>query len=257
MIRIFALLLLSSAAIAGGSLSDNIRISSEDLGYDLQYRVYLPEGYEAREDHPVLFLTDGQGYISNGRLPKVLDNLIGEGKIEPVVAVFVDPRNPDDLKDNRRNSEFLCNWDYLSFYVDELIPEIENNYPVGTDRASRTIMGLSFGGLNAACFGLYGYETFSGLAMQSPANHPIPRLLPTYEEAPLRPLKIFLSTGRPRDNTEANRQFHSVLQDKGYDVKYVEVRAGHNWDNWRPLLDDNMLYFYGTEDQDSKDQFKD
>ena len=199
MIRIIALLLLAGPAFAGGSLSDNIRISSEDLGYDLQYRVYLPEGYEGRDSHPVLFLTDGQGYISNGRLPKVLDNLIAKGKIEPVVAVFVDPRNPDNLKNNRRNTEFLCNWDYLAFFVDDLVPEIESNYPVGTDRESRTIMGLSFGGLNAACFGIYGYETFSGLAMQSPANHPVPKLLPTYEEMPLLPLKIFLSTGNPDD----------------------------------------------------------
>lgn len=253
MIRILVLLLLASTAFADGSLSDNIRISSDDLGYDLQYRVYLPDGYEERDNHPVLFLTDGQGYISNGRLPKVLDNLIGEGKIEPVVAVFVDPRDPDNLKNNRRNAEFLCNGDYLAFFIDDLIPEIENNYPVGTDRESRTIMGLSFGGLNAACFGLYGYDSFSGLAMQSPANHPIPGLLPSYEELPLRPLKIFLSTGNPDDNTSANRKFRSVLQDKGYDMKYVEVREGHNWRNWRPLLDDNMLYFYGTDNQASED----
>ena len=250
MIRIIALLLLASTAFAGGTLSDNIRISSEDLGYELQYRVYLPEGHAEHDDLPVLFLTDGHGYISNGRLPKLLDNLIGKGRIEPVVAVFVDPRNPDNLRDNRRNSEFLCNWDYLSFFVDDLVPEIESNYPVGTDRESRTIMGLSFGGLNAACFGIYGYETFSGLAMQSPANHPIPKLLPIYAEMPLLPLRIFLSTGKPNDNTEANRRFHSVLQDKGYDMKYVEVCEGHNWDNWRQLLDDNMLYFYGIENED-------
>ncbi len=250
MIRIIVLLLLTGTAFAGGSLSDNIRISSEDLGYDLQYRVYLPEGHAEHDGLPVLFLTDGHGYIGNGRLPQVLDRMIRKGQIEPVVAVFVDPRDPDNLRDNRRNSEFLCNWDYLSFFVDDLIPEIEGNYPVGTSRASRTIMGLSFGGLNAACFGLYGYDSFSGLAMQSPANHPIPKLLPSYEKMPPRPLKIFLSTGKPNDNTEANRTFRDVLQDKGYDMKYVEVRQGHNWDNWRPLLDDNMLYFYGIEIED-------
>ena len=34
----------SSLVFADGDLSDNIRFSSEALGYDLQYRVYEPEG---------------------------------------------------------------------------------------------------------------------------------------------------------------------------------------------------------------------
>ena len=60
------------------------------------------------------------------------------------------------------------------------------------------------------------------------------------------PLRIFLSTGQPNDNTQANRRFKSILQDKGYAMKYVEVREGHNWDNWKPLLDDALLYFYSN-----------
>ena len=237
-------------ASAEGSVSDDIRITSDALGYDLQYRVYLPEGYDSRDDHPVMFLTDGQNYLSRGRMPGILDDLISDGRIEPVVAVFVDPRDPDDLQTNRRNLQFFCNPDYLSFYVDELIPVVEMDYAVATDREGRTIMGLSFGGTNAACFGLLGYETFSGIAMQSPANHPLPNLLPAYQETPTLPIRIFLSTGVPDDNTRANRRFHSVLQEKGYDMNYVEVRQGHNWDNWRPLIDDVLLYFYGSDDLD-------
>jgi enterochelin esterase-like enzyme len=109
-------------------------------------------------------------------------------------------------------------------------------------------MGLSFGGTNAACFGLLGHEIFSGIAMQSPANHPLPNLLPAYQEMPTLPLKIFLSTGVPDDNTRDNRRFRDVLQEKGYDMKYVEVQQGHNWDNWRPLIEDVLLYFFGTDD---------
>lgn len=127
-------------------------------------------------------------------------------------------------------------------------PEVEKDYPVVADRDGRTIMGLSFGGTNAACFGLLGYEVFSGIAMQSPANHPLPYLLPAYQEMPTSPLKIFLSTGVPDDNTQDNRRFRDVLQEKGYDMKYVEVRQGHNWDNWGPLLDDVLIYFYGIGD---------
>jgi len=239
------LLLVTGTAFSSGSLSPDIRISSDALGYELQYRVYVPEGVESAENLPVLFITDGPGYIKQGRVPKVLDRLINSAMIDPIIAVFVDSRDPDDLKVNRRNQEFFCNADYLRFYTDELIPVIEQAYPVRQERESRAILGVSFGGLNAACFGLLGYETFSGIGMHSPANHPVKNLLPAYEQAPRLPLRIFLSTGSPNDNSTANRRFRRVLKNKGYDMKYVQTKAGHDWDNWRLLIDDVLLYFYG------------
>ena len=41
------------------------------------------------------------------------------------------------------------------------------------------------------------------------------------------------------------RSFRTVLHNKGYPMRYIEVREGHNWDNWGPLLDDVLRYFYG------------
>ena len=82
--------------------------------------------------------------------------------------------------------------------------------------------------------------------MQSPANHPIDNLLPAYEEMPTLPIKVFLSTGRPDDNTKANRRFRRILEDKGYEMEYIEVTQGHDWDNWRPLIDNVLRYFYGN-----------
>lgn len=239
------LLLFTGTAVAAGSLSPNIRISSDVLGYDLQYRVYVPEGVEAAEDLPVLFITDGPGYIHRGSVPKVLDSLIDSAMMKPIIAVFVDSRDPDDLEINRRNQEFFCNVDYLGFYTNELIPAIEHAYPVRQGREARTILGVSFGGLNAACFGLLGYKTFSGIGMHSPANHPVENLLPAYEQAPKLPLRIFLSTGSPNDNAAANRKFRRLLKEKGYDMKFIQKTAGHNWDNWKPLIDDVLLFFYG------------
>jgi enterochelin esterase-like enzyme len=242
------LLIFLAAPVTAGTLTPDTRISSEVLGYDLQYRAYLPDGYQSAEHLPVLFLTDGPGYIGNGDVPQVLDRIIEAGDIESVIAIFVDARDPDNLSDNRRNAQFFCNADYLKFFSDELIPKIEQDYPVASGREARTILGLSFGGLNAACFGLMGSDTFSGIGMHSPANHPVPELLSDYRDAEVLPLKIFLSTGVPNDNTRANREFHSVLEAKGYPMKYIESKEGHSWKNWRPLVDDVLLYFYGTED---------
>ena len=239
---------LMETASADGTLSPSTRISSAALGYDLQYRVYLPVGHESAKGLDVLFLTDGGGYIGRGKVPQVLDRLIDAKEIKPVVAVFVDAVAPDNPRLNRRNQQFFCNGDYLRFYAEELIPVLEANYPIGRSRDKRTVMGLSFGALNAACFGLRGHETFSGIVMQSPANHPVKELLPEYERTPQLPLRIFLSTGMKNDNTKANRHFRDILQEKGYPLKYVESREEHNWDNWRPLIDDVLLFLYGTQE---------
>jgi len=244
---VIMMLIISGSAFADGTLTPFTRISSVAMGYDIQYRVYVPEGIQPGDQLPVMFITDGPSYIQNGRTPNVLDRLIRMNKIEPVIVVFVDSRNPDNLFENRRNDEFFCNRYYLAFYIYDLIPVIEKAYPVQRTREGRSILGVSFGGLNAACFGLLGFDTFSGIAMQSPANHPVENLLPAYENEPTRPIKIFLSTGASRDNSADNRRFRKILKDKGYEMKYMQTDEGHNWDNWRPLIDDVFLYYYGKD----------
>ena len=243
-IPVVLLLSMATQATTKG-LTDNIRISSEILGYDLHYRVHVPANLEQKKKLAVLFVTDGQSYIKKGQLPRQLNRLMKSGRIAPVVTVFVDARDPDDSSNNRRNSQFMCNAKYLEFFRRELIPAIESSYPIGHEAADRTILGVSFGGLNAACFGLMGSDVFSGVGMHSPATHPVANLLPAYEKLDKLPIKVFLTTGVPYDNTIVNRKFRTILRDKGYELKYIEVEEGHNWDNWRPLMDDMLLYFYG------------
>ena len=118
--RLLVFLVLSSICgpvFADGKLSDNIRIFSDSLGYDLQYRVYEPEGMRRNSELPALYITDGQWYISRGELPALLDREIAAGNIEPVLVVFVDSRNPDNLQQNRRNQQFFCNPRYVDFLL--------------------------------------------------------------------------------------------------------------------------------------------
>ena len=216
------------------------------LGYTLQYRIYLPE--QANSESTVLYVTDGQWYISRGELPQLLDAEIAAGTIEPVITVFVDSRNPDNLDQNRRNQEFFCNLDYVSFFTEELLPEIDSSYPTAADREGRVILGLSFGGRNSACFGLMAHDKFAGIAMQSPANSEmVDRLRNQYLEQDKLPLKVFLSVGTIDDNTRAGRVFMQALALKEYDLTYREVEEAHNWDNWKPLLDDVLHTFFSID----------
>ena len=231
----------SPAPASSGSLSEDRIIDSKILEYALQYRVYTPE---APGPHPVLYVTDGQLYIERGALHLVLDDLIVGGEIEPVIAVFVDNRDPHDLGVNRRNQQFFCSREYAEFFVEELVPEIDRAFPTTADREGRTILGLSFGGLNSACFGLLAHETFGGIAMQSPALHPVPDIHRAWQQMPPRSLRVFLSTGTRRDNEASTRRLREILDDKGYDLHYVEVDEGHTWRNWQPLLDDVARNFF-------------
>jgi len=253
MMRLFTLLVwlclvfAASTVHSAGTLTDNRIISSFALEYDLQYRVYLPEGYETLENLPVIYITDGQWYIGGGDMPAKIDEEILEGRIEPVIAVFIDNRDPHNLRDNRRNYQFFCNKDYVRFFGEELIPEIDGDFKTHADRESRVILGLSFGGLNSACFGVYAYPIFAGIAMQSPALHPVRNLYDMYSQAGKLPIKIFISSGSVNDNTQANRRWHKHLKEIGYDVEYREIRQGHNWKNWRPLLDDVLQTYFSVQ----------
>jgi len=246
--RYFSILLLCINAFvtnAASLLTENIIIDSQVLKYKLQYRVYVPDITEASQALPTIYIADGQWYLQKSGIIETLDELIQNKQIRPIVAVFIDSRNPEKLSENRRNSEFQCNQDYAKFYIKDLIPEIERNYTVSNNSKNRVIAGLSFGGLNAACFGLMASEYFSGIAMQSPANSDHLKLLNSlYKKTDKLPIEIFFSTGTKKDNTKAARKFHRTLVKKSYKVNYIEVPFGHNWKNWKPLIDDLLLTFF-------------
>lgn len=226
------------------TLTENLIIKSEILGYNLQYRVYLPK-VDKLSSLPVLYLTDGQWYEGEGDMSAILDELIATKKIRPLLVVLIDNRNPNNLKENRRNSQFLCNEEYVKFIASELVPLIDANYPTEMNRTSRAMMGLSFGGLNAAFVGLNASETFGMIGMQSPALHPCPDIYTRYETTDRLPLKIFMSTGSSNDTETGTRKLKKILEAKQYPMKYMEVNEGHNWRNWKPLLDDVLIYFFG------------
>lgn len=250
--RSFLLLLILPLGLpistqAQGTLSPNQIIESDALGYKLQYRVYTPAGSENMSDLPVLYAVDGQWYIASGEVPQFMDDLIAKGEMQPAIAVFVDNRDPENLSNNRRNSQFFCNTRYSRFFKDELIPEIDQRYPTHADRTSRVIVGLSFGGLNAACFGLQAHSAFEGIAMQSPAMHPVRSLFQAYQDSTRLPLNIFLSSGDRNDNEARTRRFKTILESKGYPLVYKEVPFAHNWENWKPLIDDILLHYFPAQ----------
>jgi len=242
-------LLVTIAYADEGALSDNQRIFSTHLGYELQYRIYRPAETSTGDELPTLYVTDGQGYLARGNFKALLDSMISDEVIEPVLVVFLDSRNPNNLAEDRRNSQFMCNTKFAAFFASELIPTISADQPVSLSRENRVILGLSFGGLNSACFGLMLSQLFSGIAMQSPASGDHLEIVrDLYEEREPLPLRMFLSVGSRNDNTGAVKRFKKTLERKGYDLTYIKVTGEHNWQNWTPLLDDVLVTFFTKTD---------
>ncbi|WP_177199821.1 alpha/beta hydrolase-fold protein [Flexibacter flexilis] len=233
--------------IVRGNLSENIRIKSRKLGYDVQYQVYTPADYEDLRNLPTIYLTDGQEYSSSqmGSMITVLDNLIANKEIKPVIAVFIDPRNPDTLSQNRREKELLLNDKFVDFVVTELVPEVDYNFKTSRKAADRAMMGLSWGGLSTAYFGYKASHTFSMLGLQSPEFGDKPEIYTFYEQSPKLPIsRIFMSTGTIRDTEKSARRMKEIMEKKGYIVQYREVPEGHSWGNWRALIDEPLIYFF-------------
>lgn len=248
---IFALfLLLNSSFVASdyvGQLSPNITITSSHLGYDVQYRVFIPKHYSELDDLPTIYVTDGQDYIKSGEMPRLMKRLIGQNRMRPAIAVFIDSRDTANLSHNRRNSQFVCNYQYFEFVTKELVNKIDSDYRTSPKAEDRVILGLSLGGLNSACFGLLASDTFTGIAMQSPYTFPVPDLIGYYEKSERLPLNFFISTGARNDGRRQARVLRKALEKKGYPIKYREVISSHDWYNWRPLLDDILVYYFPQE----------
>jgi len=242
-------LTLAAPCRAGGVLQGPERIHSEALGYDLQYWVWLPESGGA--GLPELYVTDGQAYLAAGDMAAVLDRETSAGRIAPVVVVFVDSRDPDSLDSDRRNDQFMCNAEYGKFFLGELMPEISSRWTNAGPATRRGLQGVSFGAINAGCFGLMMPGVFQVLILNSPASaEHVEILRQRYESEPRQPSAILVTHGGRRDNDSAARQLVRTLQRKGYVLRHLSGTGGHDWDNWGEFIEDGLRAFAGLRDGD-------
>jgi len=227
-----------------GNLSDNVLINSEKLGYQVNYKVYTPYNYVNGEGLPVIYVTDGHEYADDGKgaMLTVLDNLIYAGEIKPVIAVFLDPREPGNEKKNRRMSEYICNQKFADFVGDELVPLIDKTYKTHACPDDRVILGTSLGGMNSAWFGAVRTGDFHLLGINSPAF--TKTVLDRFAQLDWMPFRVYMTTGVIHDTQEQALQMKQILEKNKVDFVYREVNEGHSWGNWRALLGDMLRWFF-------------
>jgi enterochelin esterase family protein len=236
------------------------RFRSQILGDSRRIWVYRPAGFRADDRRlRVAVVFDGSWYTS--RLiptPTILDNLAAEGKIPPVLGVFVDARRlcTDRLRDMVYRPE-----PFGQFLVQELLPWVEKTVGVHCHPDRTALVGLSGGGLCALRFALQYPEHFRLVLSQSgsfwaedPVRHEPGSVIGAILARPRPlPLRIYMEAGtfenRAGDGEVsllgANRHVRDVLRLKGYAVTYREFHGGHEFQCWRQSLVDVLPSLMG------------
>lgn len=209
--------------------------------------LYTPPGYDSSgESYPVLYLLHGggedqRGWSTQGKADLILDNLIAEGKAEPMLIVMFDGNI------GSRGGPRAFNGNALRAFENELknvvIPLVESNYRVKTDPAHRALAGLSMGGLQTLHAGVQNTDMFAHLGVFSSGWWANNTELSDPEYAYMKEnadkinanLKTFwISQGGEEDIAhENNRIMMEKFDELGIKYQYSEYAGGHTWPVWR------------------------
>src|SRR5688572_829526 len=136
--------------------------------------VYTPPGYESgRQKYPVLYLLHGNGQIEaswtwTGRANVILDNLLADGKIKPMMVVMPYGHVPREIKPaSGPPTSAGPGADGMAIEKELLTavkPMVESKYRVLTDRNNRAIAGLSMGAAQSLSIGLHNLDQFAYIA---------------------------------------------------------------------------------------------
>jgi len=215
--------------------------------------VYIPSQYVPGTLAPLLLAHDEMG-ARNNLLPTILDNLIADHRLPPIVAVMV-AHGGGDARGSERGLEYdTVSGKYTDFIETEVLPRVAKDYGVTftKDPDGRAVMGGSSGGAVAFTMAWFHPElyhrvlTYSGTYTnnQSPKNPALPHGAWEYHEHLIlqnatKPLRIWMEVGE-NDNGSintaadlhnwviANERMAGVLKAKGYHYQFVFAQgAGH------------------------------
>jgi enterochelin esterase family protein len=231
--------------VARGNLT-TIAYDSKSIGVTRQLVVYTPPGYDAERRYPVLYLLHGIGgtevsWNSNGNTMAILDNLLAEDLIVPMIVVMPNGRAAADITPrtpwNQQSAAFEA---FEKDLLNDVIPLIQQQYSVLDDREHRALAGLSMGGGQSLNFGLSNLETFAwvGGFSSAPNTRPADELVTAPEQASDQLKLLWVSCGDQDNLMRISHGFHQSLTDMKVDHVWQVYAGGHDWDVWKHNLYD-------------------
>ena len=257
-------------AIRPGRLERIENFESKILGNSRLITVYLPAGYDERDDrrYPVLYMQDGQNlfdahraYVpgNHWRLQEAADLAIGERTAAPMIIVGVDHAGPGRMDEytpvrDKKHSGGGRAADYARFLIEELKPAIDAGFRTLPDAQNTAVGGSSLGGLVSMYLALAHPEVFRKAAVMSPsvwwADHAIITAVEVFEGALPR---LWLDIGG-REGMEALRDARTLrdrIAAKGWGdhtFRFFEDRRGdHSERAWARRVRQALEFLFSPE----------
>ncbi|MFV2017421.1 alpha/beta hydrolase [Micromonospora sp. LOL_023] len=231
-----------------------------------KFWVHLPARYDPSRPAALLVFQDGWWNLDPAgevRAALVLDNLIHEGDLPPMIGLFVDPGSMPDgagagdgLDRRQRNVEYDAFDDrYATFLLSEIIPQVRERFPITDNPDQWGICGISSGGNCAFTVAWLRPDRFRRVLCclssfaQMPGGNPYPELI---RDTPRKSVRIFLQTGHrdinwnePEHNWLAsNLHVAAALAQTGYDFRLVLGDGGHSPNHPGVLLPDALRWLW-------------
>ena len=228
-------------------------------GRERRMVIYTPAGYESNKKtkYPVLYLLHGMGgdeeaWIATGRLAEIMDNLIAQGKAEPMIVVMT---NGCTAHVSAPGFSHEGMWrPYMSGSMDgsfeamfpTIVEWVDDNYRTLSQMEYRAIAGLSMGGFHSLQISkeyptMFDYVgLFSAAVMRHKEGVALydNRDAKLAEQFSFKPALYWIAIGKDDFLYAENVEYRKFLDEKGYDYTYVESGGGHVWRNWRIYLAD-------------------
>jgi enterochelin esterase-like enzyme len=223
---------------------------SNVVGDQRDYFVYTPPGYDAHRAYPVLYLLhgfsdDASGWTAVGRANVILDNLIAQGKAQPMLIVMplgygapeIVARATTGVRDPKLRQQNMERFRDALFT--EVMPQVEKTYGVAANRESRAIAGLSMGGAESLYTGLNAIDRFAyvGAFSSGGLGEDFNASFPSLDAKAGSQLRLlWIACGTEDRLIEPNRKFREWLTTKGIKHTDVETPGMHTWMVWRRNL---------------------
>ena len=225
--------------------------------------IYTPPGYEnSTEKYPVLYLLHGAGgdeeaWFAHGKATRILDNLIAQGKVKPMIVVMpngnvIQDAAPGEGRDGFVTPAFMIpntmDGNFEASFMD-ILRFVESNYRVKADKANRAIAGLSMGGFHSMHISRYYPNTFDYVGLFSAALLPredatgkvYSNIDETLKQQKENGYKLYWTgIGKSDFLYDANKEFRAKLDSIGMKYTYMETDGGHIWRNWRIYLSEYL-----------------
>ncbi len=235
---------------------------SDSEGINRRMTVYTPAGYETSgKKYPVLYLLHGIGGDENawselGRAAQILDNLIAQGKAEPMLVVMTNGNISQEACPGETSEGFRIPTMMLPKTMEgsfetafpDVIKFIESTYRVKKDKAYRAIAGLSMGGFHTLFISVNNPDMFDYIGLFSAAvdkqqkdaeGHPeiyANRSAKIDNLFGKNPKLFWIGIGKTDFLFKSNSDLRAYLDSKSYKYTYLETEGGHIWRNWRIYL---------------------